>query len=253
VDPEKNKDVGCTLWELVDSEPDGFYDTLMICVNNAYPSYFSEVKAEIFNGCARRVRITKVEIFSDEELDVSINNLSGYILKPNRSVTATVFLHVNEEALENMVYKFRVKIFAKEAYGYGLGWWKNWDKHKTFTQNEIENWLCEIDSESLWLGPVNIEEFLRYLEIHQNTDTRKKFLAHYLVLWLNVKASFLNLSQTFDVRAYDPYNYLMLANPEQATLEEIILAIESKYNKNPSSQQFLLMKDICEAINELRI
>ncbi|MGB9792260.1 MAG: hypothetical protein ACPLTR_06770 [Thermacetogeniaceae bacterium] len=46
--PER-KDVGSTSGELSDTNGDGFLDTLTIVVNNAYPSYYNEISATVFN------------------------------------------------------------------------------------------------------------------------------------------------------------------------------------------------------------
>ncbi len=253
IDPGKDKDVGQTFCELVDSDVDGFYDTVLVSVYNTYPCYSSQVEAVIFNGGSKNVRISEVQVDADDELDFSITQLTGYIIHPQESVTTNLFLHVKESALESENYRFEVKICGEEAFGTGLGWWKNWKKHKTFSKERIENWLTQIDNESSWLGPTTVDGMADYLNFPPGVNAERKFLGHYLVLRLNVKASFLSLLQTHDVSAYDTGNYLMLSDPSAATLEEIILAIENKYNTRPTMTQFGIMKNICEAINELII
>lgn len=253
IDPGKNKDVGTTLCELRDTDQDGFYDTLLVNIENAYPCYSSSVGAVIFNGGLKKVRVTGIDLSSDDEIELSFDNLPGYIINPQETLTTTLSMHVKEEVSEGGSYHFSVKIHFSEAFCGGLGFWKNWDKHKTFTEEEIEGWLEEIDSESFWLGPTTVEEMEDYLSLKRHSSMKERFLAHYLCSRLNVQGYLLNPYQPHDVSGYDPYNYLQLANPSSATLKEIIEAIEAKYGTDPTKKQFEIMKNICEGINELLI
>lgn len=134
-----------------------------------------------------------------------------------------------------------------------IGFWKNWDKHNTYTQDEIEGWLTSIDGASGWLGPTTIEELEDILSQNCGQDMQCKFLKQYLATRLNVESGLLSLTSTHDLTSMDPTNYLGLANPKSAALSQIIAAIEGKYPDDPDAwptkAQFEIMKNICDTLN----
>ncbi|MCP8314106.1 MAG: hypothetical protein H3Z53_07030 [archaeon] len=88
----------------------------------------------------------------------------------------------------------------------------------------------------------------------KGSTMEKKFLAQYLALRLNVESLRIHpTAYTHDVTALDPSNYLGLADPSSATVSEIIAAIEGKYGTSPTGAQFEIMKNICDALNNLWI
>ena len=116
-----------------------------------------------------------------------------------------------------------------------IGFWKNWDKHNTFTEEEIEGWLGSINATSEWLGPTTVEEMGEMLWQNCGPDMKCKFLQQYLATRLNVESALLSPTNTHDVTSMDPTNYLGLADPESAPLSEIIAAIEGKHPADPAA------------------
>ena len=137
------------------------------------------------------------------------------------------------------------------------GFWKDWGSHQTYEQSEIEEWLSSIDGVSDWLGPTSMAAMEAVFDdaTGGGATMEQKFLAHYLATRLNVEAGRLYLGTTHDVIGISGYSYLGLATPLSATLTDIIAAIEDKYDEvsPPTEAQFEIMKNICDALNNLDI
>lgn len=154
-----------------------------------------------------------------------------------------------------------VKIYYTEGppgqvdLGGTIGFWKNWNKHKTYTKAEIEGWLATIDGASDWLGPCIVDGMVSLIKdaTGKGTTMEKMFLAQYLALRLDVESERISATGTHDVSKLDLTNYLGLTSPSAATVAEITTAIESKYGTFPSRAQFEIMKNICDALNNLWI
>jgi len=134
-----------------------------------------------------------------------------------------------------------------------IGFWKNWDKHKTFTEAEIEGWIGSINATSKWLGPTTVEEMGEMLSENCQSNMKCKFLQQYLATRLNDESALLSL--TANCNFHDPDDYLGLGG--SGTLSEIIAAIEGKYPDAPdvpgavwpTKDEYEIMKDICDALN----
>ena len=78
-------------------------------------------------------------------------------------LTAAFWVHVEQTAEQNFTYYFTIRmpidVIVSEITTGTIGFWCNWDSHNTYTQAEIETWLAQIDDESQWLGPRDIEGF----------------------------------------------------------------------------------------------
>jgi len=144
------------------------------------------------------------------------------------------------------------------------GFWGNWDSHKTYTETEILGFLRPIDLLSDWLVPdmdgndiIDINDMEAVFAAGEGGTAEEKFLAHYLATRLNVRAGTLSGDTVHVFSSYDPstgdYPYGYLALSGQGTLQEIIDAIESKYGTSPTEGQFEIMKNICDALNDLAI
>jgi len=131
------------------------------------------------------------------------------------------------------------------------GFWKNFNSHRSYTEEEIEAWLVIIDDNSLWLGPRDIAGMLVIL--NNNGPHYNKFILQYLPLRLGVESGRLDPSRLRDCSGLDPSNYLGLADNTASSLTEIISAIESKCGTLPSDYQFEIMKNVCEYIIKLWI
>jgi predicted ribosomally synthesized peptide with SipW-like signal peptide len=144
------------------------------------------------------------------------------------------------------------------------GFWKNWDRHDTYTETEILGFLAAIDVSSQWLVPdenendvIDISDMQAVFDAGQGGTMEEKFLAQYLATRLDMEADRLWPDRKHDITAIDEHNYLALDYPSLATLSEIVHAIENKYTEESehkaTDKQFGIMKDVCEAVNELKI
>jgi predicted ribosomally synthesized peptide with SipW-like signal peptide len=136
-----------------------------------------------------------------------------------------------------------------------IGFWK---RDKTYTEAQINTWLAIIDDNSEWLVPdidgdsdIDVQDMDIIMAQAKGGTMEQKFLAHYLATRLNAESGRLYLEATHDFSAYDPGNYLGLDG--SGTLEQIISALESKYDTSPTKNQFGIMKDICDELNNVRI
>lgn len=138
------------------------------------------------------------------------------------------------------------------------GFWGSWDSHNTYTEAEIVGFLLPIGIPPGWLqGTTDISPMEAVFAAGEGGTMEQKFLAHYLATRLNVEAGTLSDDTVHHFSIYDPstgdYPYGYLALSGQGTLPEIITKIESKYGTSPTDDQFELMKDICDALNNMEI
>jgi len=141
------------------------------------------------------------------------------------------------------------------------GFWSQWDSHNTYTKAEIDGWLAIIDASSLWLDSVDGDgdfdtddmECIFANGVGPGATMESRFLAHYLAQRLNQVSGRQSPSTTHDVTACDPANYLNLLIPTSATGQQIVDAIEAKSGTSPTAAQFEIMKDVCDALNNLDI
>ncbi len=140
-----------------------------------------------------------------------------------------------------------------------IGFWGEWDSHNTYTEAEINAWLGIIDVDSQWLvpdkdgdGDIDVGDMdIIFEQTAPPYDNEHQFLGHYLATKLNMESVRLHPEATHDFGAYDPGDYLGLNG--SGTLEEIVLAIESKYGTSPTDAQSEVMKDICDKLNNTEI
>lgn len=231
-------------------------DSVSMTVSNAYPSYTCQFWVTVTNVGLRTLRRTGPEIQAPSVLTVIElgETTSCSNLRAGETEVETFTVHLEQPAQQQAPYTFLIeKTFAEAVQG-TPGFWKNWDKHETFTQEQIESWLAEIDSASDWLGPTTVEGMEAVFDATKGkSSSLEKFLAQYLALRLNSLAGLLCPGETHNVSAFDPDNYLGLADPTKATLSEIIAAVESKFGTGPTDKQFEIMKDVLDALNNLEI
>jgi len=144
-----------------------------------------------------------------------------------------------------------------------IGFWKNWNSHDTYTEKKIEGWLQSIDVNSTWLGPANMTDMVSWLtwgDENSASNMTNKFLAQYLATRLNMETEprpHLDPDNEHAISTYDPatlgYPDGYLGLGVSGTLEDIVQAIESKYGEDPTDKQFEIMKNICDALNNLVI
>ena len=274
---EQFKDVGWTECQLVDTDEDGDFDTLEINVYNAYPGYQVLVQdLTITNIGSVPIFLTGAElIHNDDPISVALDdpisvalegfwtetNLSCELLDPGTGTIGELWLSlaVNQPALQNHIYTFQVEVTG-EQWNWSdcappperqlcgtIGFWKNWNKHETYPEEDIETWLTLIDNNSDWLGSITVNAMKAVLK--KNKPMSANFLRHYLATRLDVEAGRLSLAAKHGISAFDPGNYLGLAMPSSTTLAQIVDAIESKFGTTPSDGEFEIMKNIADAIN----
>ncbi len=250
IDPGHDKDMAdCTV--VVVSE-----ELVEVVLTNTYPSYTCTFTTTIHNGGNLPERREPLEIDAPPVLTVTeLNDLTGTILDPGQDDVEKFSVHVEQEAEQGFTYVFTIKKpFSLFVTG-TIGFWKNWDSHNRFTQTEIETWLGEIDAASSWYGPPTVGgmEAVFAAAKGQSATPETRFLAQCLATRLDERSSILDASDTHDVTGQDPGDYLSLATPDSATLTQIIDAIESKFSTPPTDTQFNIMKNVCDALNNLDI
>lgn len=250
IDPGYDKDVASCTATVVNTR------LVKVLITNAYPSYTCTFTTTICNGGTLPVRRGPLIFDTPPALTVTeLNNVSTLVLHPGKKDVEKFVVHVEQEAEQQAVYYFTIrKPFSPSLKG-TIIFWKNWRRNKAFSQRQIEQWLTEIDATSAFLGPTTVSgmEKVFAAALGKRATPKSRFLGHYLATRLNERSSILDPLDTHDVRGEDPGNYLGLANPASAMLSEIIAAIESKYGTPVSNSQFNIMKNVCDALNNLEI
>jgi len=131
-----------------------------------------------------------------------------------------------------------------------IGFWKNWDSHNTYTEAEIEGWLAGLGSG--WFSTATVEDMETIIDdaLGPGSNMQKMFKAQYLATMLNDASGRLNPATVHNFS--DPGNYLGLGG--SGTVPQIIGAIEGTVGPPPpNTPQYELMKNICDALNNLWI
>jgi hypothetical protein len=250
IDPGYDKDVAGCEADVTDG------DLMEVVLVNAYPSYTCTFTVTAQNTGMLPVQLGPLVIEAPPVLTVTaLEDQTGLILDGGKTDVENFSVHVEQAASQNATYEFSIrKPFTLHAQG-TIGFWRNWDKHNTFGEAEIEGWLVEIDAASGWFGPTTVEGMVALMEDALGKGGRpyEKFLAHCLATRLNERSGILEGADAYDVTALDSKNYLGLADPSNATLTEIIAAIESKFGTSPKNSQFNIMKNVCDALNNLQL
>ena len=241
-------------------------DLIEVSVGNAYPSYYPTVFFGFRNEGTVSTFVQTVEIDEDattpdpvliDELTVTVTGIyEGQGLDPGDEVVGAVHVHLEQCAEQNATYIIRIRIVVVVyTLGGTPGFWGNWDAHNTYPQEEVEAWLALIDNDSSWLGPTTAAGMEALIEAGRGAGAAMydRFLAHYMATRLDVEAGRLSLLTHHDVSGLDPGNYLDLATPSSATIPEIIAGVESKYSTPVTGDEYEIMKDVCDDLNNLEI
>ena len=273
-DPDlgQTKDVASAECVLVDTDGDGGHDTLQITVFNAYPGFQMMVENVVIQGQGTvPVHITDTSFTFDGDDGGLVMDLEGFWTDSNLVclqihagdvITGNFWLHMSVEqvALESHAYTFLVAIdYAQwnethcppgaEDLGGTPGFWGNWDSHNTYTEEQILAWLDSINASSAWPLPTTIAAMETLFKT--NKPMLDNFRRHYLATSLNIKAGRLSTATTHDYSAQDPADYLGLGG--SASLSDIVAAIEAKFAGTPDEDHLEILKDICDALNNLEI
>lgn len=263
IDPGKDKDVAWCTAELAEPE-NGGYEQVIVTIENAYPCYECEVNVTVQNHGTPPMRIARVDVFNPnpDELTVTHQGLKDVELDRGEWVVGTVKVHLEQPALQGHIYIFTIELHLElwRDQGGTIGFWGSWDRHKTYTEGQLNTWLGSIDANSDWLvpdidgnGTIDVHDMEQVFDEASGPNWEEKFLGHYLATRLNVESGRLSGTRHHDVSGLDPGNYLGLSDPTSASAEEIISAMENKYGTSPSDDQFEIMKDICDGLNNLSI
>ena len=244
------KDVASCTAEVVSEEE------VVVLIENAYPNYTCNFTTVIQNGGTLPERREPLEFDVPPVLTVTeLSDLVGVVLHPDETDIEKFLVEVGKDIEQNTKYVFTImKPFSLFNTG-TIGFWKNWNSHNTFSQSEIETWLAQIDAASAWYGPATVGgmETLLIAAIGSSATPETRFLAQCLATRLDERSTILDAGETHDVTGPDSDNYLGLGTPSSATLAQIIAAIEAKSGSSPSDTQFNIMKDVCDALNNLDI
>ncbi len=173
-------------------------------------------------------------------------------------------------------YSFEASLWDCDWVG-SHGWWKNWPNHLHLyphLEDDINFWLNEMNNPlsewySDWLMPnmdtypdINVADMVLLIEQGEGPIAEHQFLMQYLPQRLNQMSGRQSPSSRHDVMSVPTYkkyyqdygyDYLVLLDPYDASGQEIIAAIETKYSTSPTDEEFGIMKDVCDALNNLSI
>jgi hypothetical protein len=235
-------------------EADVSPDIVEVTIDNGYPSYTCQFWVMEQNQSSEPVRCGSVVIQAPSELSVwELDTIACRTLMPGEIEVESFFVHVEQHALFDIQYAFTIEKTFIEATAGTIGFWRNWDQHDSFSEDQIESWLAQIAATSQWLEATTVEAMEAVLNAAKGrgATTETMFLAQYLALRLNEHSSMLCSLDQHDMTAMDPDNYLALPDPHHGSLSEIIAAIESKHGTNPMECEFEIMKDCADALNNL--
>jgi len=250
VDPGYTKDVAqCTAvvtnFEVVD-----------IAIQNGYPSYTCTFTVDILNTGYLPVKLTQLAIEAPWVLTVTdLDNHLGMLLQPGQRDRERFSVHVEQPAEQGATYSFQIeKTFKTHATG-TVGFWKNWNSHKTYSKTQIETWLGQINNASNWYGPTTVQGMVNLFNAGTSGSAtqQSRFLAQCLATNLNLRSGRQSPLEPHNVTGADPGNYLGLADPTASTLPQILARIETKFGTSPTDAQFLIMKDVCDKLNNAAI
>lgn len=231
-------------------------DKVNVLVENGYPSYTCTFTVTVNNTGVLPLQLQPLVINAPWVLTVTpLQDDTGLILLPGARDAESFSVHVEQPAAQGATYAFTIqKTFRLHATG-TIGFWKNWNSHKTFPKAAIETWLQQINTASQWFGPTTTSGMVSLINAGTggSATPKSRFLAQCLATRLNERSGIMDGPDLHNVSAADPGNYLGLATPSAATLNQIIAAIEAKYGTSPSNAQFTVMKSVCDGINNLQL
>jgi hypothetical protein len=247
-DPGYTKDVAECRAALINT------DKVAITISNGYPSYTCTFTVTARNTGRLSIKLQPLEIIAPDVLTVlDLSGHPGILLEGGKSDVETFSVHVEQRARQGAEYTFVVrKPFRLHQHG-TIGFWKNWDSHKTFSKAEIEGWLVQINNASQWFGPTTTSGMVSLINQGTSGSSKDKFLAQCLATRLNERSGIFDGTDTHNVTSVVPGNYLGLATPSSASLNQILARIEAKFGTSPTNAQYLIMKDVCDKLNNLQI
>ena len=250
LDPGYTKDVAQCAAQVTNHEE------VDVVVQNGYPSYTCTFTVDILNTGYLPVKIAPLAFDAPWVLTVTaLENHTGMLLQPGQRDRERFSVHVEQPAQQGATYSFQIEKTFKVHVTGTIGFWKNWDSHKTYTRAQIETWLTQINSASNWYGPTTVQGMVNLINAGNtgSATPKSRFLAQCLASNLNLRSGRQDPAEPHNVTGVDPGNYLGLAAPSASTLPQILARIETKYGTSPTNAQFLIMKDVCDKLNNAAI
>jgi hypothetical protein len=152
-----------------------------------------------------------------------------------------------------------------------MGFWKNWNRHNKYTQVQINGWLADLNASSAWLMSeagyaANTTGMVTLIndatkDCGNKTDkllcAKRKFLAQYMVMRLDVLSGRKSLTSTYNLSAFSSaMSYLGISpTTTNVTMNQLITKIEAKASALPAPDrtQFLNIASVCDHINNTGI
>lgn len=149
-----------------------------------------------------------------------------------------------------------------------IGFWKDWQNYGVYSETEINAWLGALNSSSSWLmseqgysaDTNGMESLINDATKDCNMKTgkllcaKRKFLAQYMALRLNVLAGRKHLTGVYDLSSFgEAMSYLEISPTNSVTLSTLFSKIESKVSSAPTRGEYLLMSDACNYINNFGV
>jgi hypothetical protein len=250
IDPGYTKNVATCTSALVNSE------LVLVTITNGYPSYTCTFTVTAKNTGTLDIKLNPLEFDVPPVLTVTdLSNDEGIVLGGGSKVVERFSVHVEQPAHQGSTYTFEIRKPFRLFQTGTIGFWRNWDRNKKFTRTQIEGWLIQIDNSSQWFGPRTVTGMVSTIDAANGGQAtpRTRFIAQCLATRLNERSTILEGTDTHNVTSVDPTNYLGLANPSAATLNQIIAAIESKYGTSVNNGRYEIMKNVCDRLNNLAI
>lgn len=141
-----------------------------------------------------------------------------------------------------------------------IGFWRNWNRHKTYSQVDINSWLGVVD-DTPWFVPFDPLTTDKMVQIIDNATencnnskksgdqllcAKNKFLAQYLVTQLNVKSGRKNLAKPYTLSVFVQS---LLGGGSPQTLGQLFTRTDSKAPSLSSRQQYLDLASLYDFIN----
>lgn len=146
----------------------------------------------------------------------------------------------------------------------GIGFWRNWNRHNTYTETQINGWLATLDADSAWLMTeagygLTASEVTRLVnDATKSCDNKgdktlcakRKFLAQYMAVRLNILSGRKGMNSFYDLTAFPTaMSYLGISPVDHVLMSTFVTQVEAKAATNPNRQQFLQMMEVADHIN----
>lgn len=223
---------------------------VIVQIGNGYPGYRCTFWITARNSGRQAIRRLEPVVVKPEAIALGSSAGAGcFTLRPRQAEQAAYTLIIGDRALQNAGYEFQIRRNFSEAIQGRFSSWKNWRIKFGFSEAEVATWLANVAQHSDWLKATTIAEMEAIFAAANSKRGRDEFLANYLVMRLNREAGMICPTDRHNLVEVDAGNFLGLAESANASLSEIIAAIEDQAGNTPTEDQFKVMRDACQGIN----